>query len=85
MGGTYWDWLRYQEKEQRQRRREEKQALAYRVARNRPRAAKAARTRRKRRQAQQVSSALHGLLVVGVAVVLLVAGTIIRQAWRTWR
>jgi hypothetical protein len=48
------------------------------------RAAKAARTRRERQNTQQISSALHSMLVAGVAVVLLVAGTVIKQVWRAW-
>jgi len=83
MGGTYQQWLRYQEKQERLARHLEQQEQAQRAARNRVRATKAAKTRRERRQAQQVSSALHGVLVAGVAVALLIAGTIVKQLWRT--
>jgi hypothetical protein len=83
MGGTDSQWLRYQEKQERLARRLEQQEQALRMARHRARAAKAARTRRKRKNAQQVSSALRGVLVAGVAVALLVAGTVIKQVWRT--
>jgi hypothetical protein len=82
MGGTYYDWLRYQEKQERLARRLERQEQAQRTARNRVRAAKAAKTRRKRQQAQRVTSALRGVLVAGA---LLVAGTVIKQMWRTGR
>jgi hypothetical protein len=83
MGGTYAQWLRHQEKQERLARREEQQELRLRAARNRMRAAKAAKTRRKRKHARQVSSALHSVLVAGVAVALLISGTVIKQVWRT--
>jgi ferric-dicitrate binding protein FerR (iron transport regulator) len=83
MGGTYQDWLHYQEKQERLARRMERQEQALRTARNRSRAAKAAKIRRKRRHAQQAASTLRGVLVAGVAVVLLAAGTVIKQVWRT--
>ena len=84
MGSTYWDWLHYQEKEERRQRREEQREQTLRTARNRVRAANAAKTRRKRKDVQQISSALHGALVAGVALALLVAGTVVKQVWRTW-
>jgi hypothetical protein len=84
MGGTYQDWLRYQEKEERRQRREERQEQAFRTARSRVRAAKAAKTRRKRKNDKQWRSALHGVLVAGVAVALIIAGNVLKQVWRNW-
>ena len=82
MGGTYQDWLRYQQKQERQQLRIERQEQAQRVACHRSRAKKAARTRRTRRNAKQFSSTLRSVLVAGVAVVLLVAGTLVTQSLR---
>lgn len=84
MGGTYQQWLRYQEKQERQRQREEQRERAQRAARNRARAAKAAKTRRKRKNARQISSGLHGVLVAGVALAVLITGSVVKQMWRTW-
>ena len=83
MGGTYQQWLRYEEKMERQQHRDEQREQVQRAARHRARAEKAAKTRRKRKNAKQVSSALRGVVVAGVALALLVAGTVVKQVWRT--
>jgi hypothetical protein len=80
LGGTYQDWLRHQEKEERRRHRDERQAQARRSAHNRVRSAKAARTRRKNQRARQRASTMKGILVTCVALALLVSGAALKAA-----
>jgi hypothetical protein len=80
LGGTYQEWLRYQEKEQRRKLREERQAQARRMAHNRVRSAKAARTRRKHQRARHHASTMKAVAVTGVALAFMVAGAAIRAA-----
>jgi hypothetical protein len=81
MGGTYQQWLRYQEKQERLARRLEQQEQAQRTARNR--ASSQSRNNPPQTAERPAGfSALHGVLVAGPAAVLLVAGTVVKQVWR---
>jgi ferric-dicitrate binding protein FerR (iron transport regulator) len=85
MGGTYHDWLRYHQKEERRQRREERQLQALRSARQLERATEAARTRRKHRRRKERQKLLQDVLVAAVATGLLIGGTALKAATRTVR
>lgn len=79
MGGSFRQYLRYQQKQERLAEREEQHEQKLREAKYQTRAQKAARTRRKRKRAQERAATLRGVIFAGIAALLLIAGAAIKH------